>query len=234
MRNILLLLFLTVGVFYTYLYITDTAKYHPVVISPEISAVQVAEVLNAINIPDVVPPSKGSVIQGYTEYKYPGIIFDKWIYISAEESTLSIIENGEIIKSYPVSLAKKGLGNKIDSNKTPLGLHEIKDMIGGDLPINAILDERIYTGKEAEIISEPVESNNDLVTSRIMWLSGLEDGYNKGGSVDSHDRLIYIHGTQEEGLIGSPASHGCIRMYNKDVIDLFNQVTSGTKVVIAE
>ena len=98
--------------------------------------------------------------------------------------------------------------------------------------MNAILKGRVYTGKQAKIISEPVTTDIDLVTTRILRLSGLESGYNKGGNVDSFNRFIYIHGTPEEGLIGQPASHGCIRMYNKDVVELFELVPAGIKVLI--
>lgn len=75
---------------------------------------------------------------------------------------------------------------------------------------------------------------DDLVTTRILWLQGLEPGVNQGKGIDSHARYIYIHGTPEEGLIGQPASHGCIRMYNRDVIELFDAVQEGTLVEIQE
>jgi lipoprotein-anchoring transpeptidase ErfK/SrfK len=77
-----------------------------------------------------------------------------------------------------------------------------------------------------------MDTEDDYVTSRIIWLDGEEDGLNKGGNVDSYKRYIYIHGTHEEGLIGTKASHGCIRMFNYDVIELFNLVNIGTKVLI--
>ena len=176
--------------------------------------------------------TKGEQIQIDAEKKYPNATFDNWIYISANDAKLYLIKDRKIIKSYPISIAKNGLGNVMNSNQTPTGLHEIKKMIGKDLPINTIIKGGISTGKIAQVISEPISVNTDLVTTRVMWLSGLESGINKGGKVDSYNRFIYIHGTPEEGLIGSPASHGCIRMYNKDVIELFNLVPLGTKVLI--
>ena len=86
--------------------------------------------------------------------------------------------------------------------------------------------------QEAIIIHEPVDSEDDYITSRIMWLEGQEEGFNKGGSVDSFKRYIYIHGTHEEGLIGQKASHGCIRMFNHDVIELYDLVSENTEVNI--
>ena len=84
----------------------------------------------------------------------------------------------------------------------------------------------------AEIVHERQNNENDYVTSRILWLDGLEDGHNKGGNVDSFKRYIYIHGTHEEGLIGEKASHGCIRMFNNDVIELFSYIPEETEVNI--
>mgnify|MGYP000114123012 FL=1 len=108
----------------------------------------------------------------------------------------------------------------------------IKEMIGDQVPKNTIFISRINTQREAKIIHDQENSDNDYVTTRIMWLDGLEDGKNKGKGVDSYNRYIYIHGTHEEGLIGQKASHGCIRMFNSDVIELFNVVKKGTKVYI--
>jgi len=105
-------------------------------------------------------------------------------------------------------------------------------MIGSSATKDTIFISRINTKRAATLIKEPIDTDNDYVTSRIMWLEGEEEGFNKGGSVDSYKRYIYIHGTQEEGLIGTKASHGCIRMFNNDVIDLFEKVNIGTKVYI--
>ena len=122
--------------------------------------------------------------------------------------------------------------SKKNSFKTPLGQHEIHKKIGDNLPMNAILKGRKWNGAIANIISEKIDTDYDHVTSRILWLDGLELEKNKGGDVDSRSRYIYIHGTAEEGLIGIPASDGCIRMYNNDVIELFDLVDLQTKVWI--
>ena len=125
-----------------------------------------------------------------------------------------------------------GEGQIENSYKTPLGNHIIKEKIGTDAPKNIIFKERINTGKLAEIYHDDYDSEDDHVTSRILWLEGTEKGFNKGGNVDSFYRYIYIHGTPEEGLIGEKASHGCIRMFNQDVIELYSLVEKGTKVSI--
>jgi lipoprotein-anchoring transpeptidase ErfK/SrfK len=98
--------------------------------------------------------------------------------------------------------------------------------------VNTIFVARNNTGKVANIIESPINTESDHVTSRILWLSGLESGINSGPGVDSYSRYIYIHGTHEEGLIGQKASHGCIRMFNNDVVYLYDIVEKGTKVYI--
>tara|TARA_B100000900_G_scaffold414168_1_gene440072 strand:- start:706 stop:1233 length:528 start_codon:yes stop_codon:yes gene_type:complete len=139
---------------------------------------------------------------------------------------------GDVIISYPISSSSFGEGQIENSFKTPLGKHIIKEKIGEDAPKNIIFKERINTGRFAEIYHNDYDSKDDYVTSRILWLEGTEEGFNKGGNVDSFHRYIYIHGTPEEGLIGEKASHGCIRMFNQDVIELFSLVVKGTKVNI--
>ncbi len=154
------------------------------------------------------------------------------IEIDISLQRLYLVDNSTIISSYPISSSKYGEGSKQNSFKTPLGSHMIKEMIGDQVPKNTIFISRINTQREAKIIHDQENSDNDYVTTRIMWLDGLEDGKNKGKGVDSYNRYIYIHGTHEEGLIGQKASHGCIRMFNSDVIELFNVVKKGTKVYI--
>ena len=154
------------------------------------------------------------------------------IEVDISEQRLYLIENSLIKASYPISTSKYGEGSIENSFKTPLGEHSIKEMIGEEAEINTIFTSRINTKRSATIIDQFEDTDNDYVTSRIMWLDGEEDGFNKGGNVDSFRRYIYIHGTHEEGLIGTKASHGCIRMFNYDVIELFNLVNIGTKVLI--
>jgi len=154
------------------------------------------------------------------------------IEIDISLQRLYLVDKSTIISSYPISSSKYGEGSKQNSFKTPLGSHMIKEMIGDQVPKNTIFISRINTQREAKIIHDQENSDNDYVTTRIMWLDGMEDGKNKGKGVDSYNRYIYIHGTHEEGLIGQKASHGCIRMFNSDVIELFSVVKKGTKVYI--
>ena len=154
------------------------------------------------------------------------------IQVNISEQRLYLLKFNEVLVSYPISSSSYGEGQQENSYKTPLGNHIIKEMIGSSATKDTIFISRINTKRAASLIKEPIDTDNDYVTSRIMWLEGEEEGFNKGGSVDSYQRYIYIHGTQEEGLIGSKASHGCIRMFNNDVIDLFQRVNIGTKVLI--
>ena len=137
-----------------------------------------------------------------------------------------------IQKTYDISSSVFGIGSEKNSFKTPLGAHVITEKIGHKLPIGAILKGRVWTQEIAELIKEPFDIKEDVITSRILWLDGLEIKRNRGGNVDSKSRYIYIHGTAEEGLIGNPASLGCIRMLNEDVIELFKSVRVGTQVLI--
>ena len=154
------------------------------------------------------------------------------LFVDIETQTLSHIEKCTFLKLYKISSSSYGTGSKLNSLKTPLGRHEIYKKIGSNLPINAILKGRVWNGAIADIIEEPIDTEFDHVTSRILWLDGLELGKNKGRGIDSRNRYIYIHGTAEEGLIGTPASDGCIRMYNKDVVELFDLVDEKAQVWI--
>ena len=137
------------------------------------------------------------------------------------------IEDFRINNTYDISTGKPGFGNKSGSNKTPLGIHKIKEKYGDNALKGSIFKARRNTGKFANIYTEDRDFPKDFVTSRIMWLDGCEtDNKNR------HSRFIYIHGTPEEGLIGNPASHGCIRMKNDDVIELYEIVDPGTYVNI--
>lgn len=155
------------------------------------------------------------------------------IDIDISQQRLYLKQNDDLIKSYPISSSKYGEGSTENSNMTPLGLHVIKEKIGTDVPINTLFISRINTKRTVSIENSRNKTKDDHITSRILWLDGLEEGKNKGKGVDSYSRYIYIHGTHEEGLIGEKASHGCIRMLNNDVIDLYNYVNIGTKVYIS-
>lgn len=138
-----------------------------------------------------------------------------------------------LIRQYPVSTAANGAGEQNGSHCTPRGRHRIAEKIGAGAPLCSAFKSRQPTG---EIWTPELDDENpgrDWILTRILWLEGLEPGRNQGDGVDSHARYIYIHGTNEEHMIGSPASHGCIRMKNADVVELFDLVSVGTEVRIA-
>ncbi len=185
------------------------------------------------NRQDMVPknyfaPVMDDLAQRFSQYSSEYVVI-----IHASEQKQYLLHNGMIIKQYIISTSEYGLGSKAGSDKTPLGVHIVKQKYGNNAKIGTIFRARANTGRVAKILTEVGKrSKADNVTTRILWLSGLEKGKNKGGKVDSHRRYIYIHGTDEEGRLGSPASHGCIRMNNQDVIDLYQTVPVGTLVVI--
>lgn len=157
------------------------------------------------------------------------------VKISVKEQKLSLFdENGELLKQYPVSTSKYGTGNRNGSEQTPLGLHRIKDKLGGAMPVNEVFIGRLPHGSLEECKERGMELPDDVIMSRIMWLEGMEPGRNKGGYVDTYQRYIYIHGTNHEESIGTPSSIGCIRMRNQDVVDLFRLVEVGSEVLIEE
>jgi len=148
--------------------------------------------------------------------------------VKISEQKLYLVSGNKLIKSYSISTSKYGAGNKAGSNKTPLGLHRIASKIGRNARFGAIFKRRRDTGKIARVN----KGRGDLITTRILRLEGLQRGVNKGKGIDSFQRCIYIHGTPEERLIDKPASHGCIRMRNGDIIKLYSLVKRGTLVEI--
>ncbi|MBF0184289.1 MAG: L,D-transpeptidase [Magnetococcales bacterium] len=130
---------------------------------------------------------------------------------------------------WPVSTAANGFGNQQDSGCTPTGLHQIAACIGADAPCGMVFKSRIATGVIMPDCSEPM---GDFITTRILWLQGLQKGVNQGEGCDSKARYIYIHGTPYSTLLGQPASAGCIRMHNQHILTLFDRVAEGTLVWI--
>jgi len=154
------------------------------------------------------------------------------ILVNAVDQKLHLLINDKYHCSYTVSTAKKGEGQEIKSGRTPLGLHLIKKKIGEGADPLAIFQSRINTKEKA-----PLNRLSDHIVARILRLDGLQERYNKGLNsegtlVDSYQRYIYIHGTNEIQKIGKPASKGCIRLHPIDMIDLFDQVVTSTLVYI--
>ena len=167
----------------------------------------------------------------YIDAKY-NKSFDEVLFVNITEQKMYHIKEGGIVKTYVISSSSYGAGNKAGSNKTPIGLHKVKQKFGEETPINGKMIGRVFYGDIATIYTDNTKSKTDDVCSRILWLVGLEEGLNKGEGIDSYNRYIYIHGTSEEGRLGKPASHGCIRMKNKEVIELYEKVKIGTLVLI--
>lgn len=133
---------------------------------------------------------------------------------------------------FPVSTALNGTGQLHGSQQTPLGLHRIDVKIGQGLPAKSVFVGRRWTGEVYTSALGETFPGRDWILSRILWLKGLEPGLNRGGLQDSRRRYIYLHGTDQEHLIGTPCSHGCIRMKNADIIELFERVNLGEQVHI--
>ena len=172
-------------------------------------------------------------VNNYCEEK-KGKTYDEILFVSVKEQMMYHIVENTIVKEYLVSTAKKGVGNQKNSDMTPHGLHYIKEKYGSKTPQNGRMIGREFYGQIATIHSDTTSSKTDDITSRILWLSGMEKDINIGGNVDSYNRYIYIHGTSEEGKIGTPASHGCVRMLNTDIIELYAKIMIGTKVLILD
>jgi len=144
------------------------------------------------------------------------------IHISISGQTLTLKDGDTAVRSYPVSTSRFGIGTETGSMKTPTGRFRVAEKIGGDTPSGTVFRSRV-----ALQFGEPLPQTEDLVMSRILWLDGLDEH-----NANTRDRYIYIHGTKQEEKIGTPASCGCVRMRNADVIELFDLVDEGTPVVI--
>tara|TARA_B100000902_G_scaffold389710_1_gene437341 strand:- start:20 stop:481 length:462 start_codon:yes stop_codon:yes gene_type:complete len=151
------------------------------------------------------------------------------IFINTSNQKLYLVKADKVIFESIISSSLYGLGCLMDSNKTPTGLHTVTSKLGDKLSAGTLFKNRIPT---STIISKIPQDSQDYITSRIIRLSGLEDGHNKGGNVDTFDRYIYIHGTPHIDKLGRPESHGCIRMSDENVIKLFNLVKLKELVLI--
>ncbi|HHC73481.1 MAG TPA: L,D-transpeptidase [Thiothrix sp.] len=166
------------------------------------------------------------------QQQHPNYAKNGVLLVDVSEQMMYVFRGNSPMQKFPISTATKGEGSQAGSDKTPLGAHRVSERYGDGAPLGTIFKARQNTGKIAEIITEPKDVKHDYVTTRILWLDGLEAGKNKGQGIDSHDRYIYIHGTAEEGLIGQKASHGCIRMKNADVVKLYQQIPVDALVYI--
>ncbi len=136
-------------------------------------------------------------------------------------------------QSYVVSTSVRPPSNVKASLGTPRGLHQIAEKIGAGAPPGTVFRGRVNAGKHFNELDEQ-ENAKSLITTRILWLRGLEPGVNAGGDVDTHDRYIYIHGTNRESRLGSPCSAGCVHMNNIEIVGLFDEVRTGDVVWIED
>jgi lipoprotein-anchoring transpeptidase ErfK/SrfK len=147
------------------------------------------------------------------------------IVISTRDQKLAILDRGTLMATYPVSTSKFGLGDSLRSSRTPLGQLEVAKKIGDNAPLGSVFKDRVRTG---EIVA-PNSPGRDPIVTRIIWLRGRE-----AQNANAFGRYIYIHGTPEERLIGTPASYGCIRMRSTDVVQVYNIVGIGAAVTIVD
>ncbi|MBT8442943.1 MAG: L,D-transpeptidase [Gammaproteobacteria bacterium] len=152
------------------------------------------------------------------------------LQISISEQILDVIEEGETARRYPVSTSAWGPGERADSLCTPRGAHVVCEKIGAGLPSGAVLVGRRPTGEIFDPEMARREPGRDWILTRILWLDGCEPGRNRDGDCDTRQRFIYIHGMPDDEPVGIPFSHGCIRMRNADVLEIFDLVDVGTSV----
>ena len=158
----------------------------------------------------------------------------KSIRISIPDQALVLCENGKPLKSYPVSTSKNGVGEKYGSFCTPRGRHVVRAKVGAGAPVNTVFVKRRPTGEIYDAGLGDRFPDRDWMLTRLLWLSGCERGFNRLGDVDTMRRYIYIHGSPDTAIMGKPGSIGCIRMHNRDLLELFDLVEPGTPVEITE
>ena len=158
----------------------------------------------------------------------------KALRIAIADQALEVVDDGVVTHRYPVSTASNGAGERNGSYCTPRGRHVIRAKIGADQPPGAVFVRRRPTGEIHTPEFAAANPRRDWILTRILWLSGCERGFNRGGDVDTMRRYIYIHGTPDSTELGRPGSIGCVRMRNADLVELFDAVPAGTPVDIIE
>ncbi|HNX95824.1 MAG TPA: L,D-transpeptidase family protein, partial [Holophaga sp.] len=155
---------------------------------------------------------------------------DRLFVVDVARQKLALIEQGALALGFSISTALAGIGCEEGSFRTPPGWHRIHARIGEGAALGAVFRNRVATGE----IWDGAMRSEDLILTRVLTLDGAEEGVNRGPGRDSLERTIYIHGTNQEALIGDPVSHGCIRMTNADVVALFDQAREGDPLLVAE
>lgn len=157
---------------------------------------------------------------------------ERWISIDLAAQTLTLLDGERPVRTWAVSTALNGGGECMDSGCTPRGEHRVRILIGEGCPENTVFVGRRATGECYSPQLAEQAPDRDWILSRIIWLTGAEPGRNRGGDCDTLRRFIYIHGCPDNEPMGEPVSHGCIRMRNADVIELFSMIGQGTRVLI--
>ncbi|MFH0909310.1 MAG: L,D-transpeptidase [bacterium] len=145
------------------------------------------------------------------------------LVVDVSRQRLALLRRGQVEREYPISTSSKGVGNVRDTYMTPTGFHVVVEWIGDGEPMGRVFKARKPVD---EVVPEPEWANSsapERITTRILRLDGLEPGVNRGGDVDTFSRFVYLHGTNHEDKLGQPASRGCVRVGNRDMIDLFDR-----------
>jgi len=158
----------------------------------------------------------------------------KSIVVQVPAQALEVYDGASLVRRYPVSTSNRGTGEKNGSFCTPRGLHLVRARIGAGAPLNTVFVKRRPTG---ELYTPELAARfpgRDWILTRILWLSGCEPGFNRLGEVDTMRRYIYIHGSPDSAVMDKPGSIGCIRMHNRDIVELFDLIEPGTTVDILD
>jgi hypothetical protein len=155
----------------------------------------------------------------------------RWLLVESDRQVVTLVENGAAVVTWLCSTAAAGIDAREGSGGTPPGLHRIAARIGEGAEHGTVFASREPTGEVWH--ADAPAGGGDLILTRILTLEGLEEGVNRGPGVDSLARYIYLHGTNHEDRVGEPCSHGCIRLRNDDITDLFARVAEGDPVVVA-
>lgn len=156
---------------------------------------------------------------------------ERLLAVHIATQTMQFFRGPSLVRSYVISTSKRPPSNVKGSLGTPRGLHAIAERIGAGQPPGMVFSSRVPTGRHYSEVPDS-DTHPNLITSRILWLTGLEPGVNQGGDVDTHARYVYIHGTNHEDRLGAPQSAGCVVMGNLDIVELFEEVRSGDFVWI--
>ena len=159
---------------------------------------------------------------------------ERVLAVRISTATLQFFRGGALVRSYVISTSKRPPSNVKDSLGTPRGLHEIAERIGAGQPPGMVFKSRVPTGRHFSEILAREPDNENLITTRILWLRGLEPGVNRGGNVDTYERYVYIHGTNHDERIGEPLSAGCVLMRNLEIVELYEEVRVGDQVLITD